>query len=596
MQAGMGSVNMGGSNMMMQMFMTKLMMSGGSEHIDEGETTGNSIFRTFLIKLLEILPVLLMGVFYEILPVITNMCNTVCMAIKQQLFQQMQRAADRATDALVSKGEEKMRSSVLLYMAKNMTARDSALIDGLVDYIVRECADAQKIGFAGCKAYIRNSQPFHISEHIEVVANFDQEEIKNNNCITGSVELFSTKLNISELRRFLEDKYLEFEARINNQISQSTQFFSHVPGTGSSQRCASSLTHGSSELVGPFVFRHYPLSTTKSLENVYGKHAVQIRKRIRHFIDNPNWYRKNGIPHTIGVLLHGPPGTGKTSFIKAIANDTKRHIISINLTAKTTQQSMRNLFFNEQLSVYTDNGVKLVTVPNDKRIYVIEEIDCLGKVVAERNHARPAEKSPCDSTDESSTNSKEKRESDETKSEPAIHLGFLLDLLDGILEMPGRIVIATTNHPEFLDSALIRPGRFDLNVQVGYCDKEMIREMYVNFFKDDPDAVATEHDFNYLDENYADYVSHQVTPAEVSCVLQNNIFDAHCAYIALRDMVRASTMKRCAKVESSPSLYSVDDTDDNTQDASVTLQKNTEDDDTSLTCADEIDDMAEANF
>jgi hypothetical protein len=60
----------------------------------------------------------------------------------------------------------------------------------------------------------------------------------------------------------------------------------------------------------------------------------------------------------------------------------------------------------------------------------------------------------------------------------AIDLGVILNLLDGILETPGRIMIMTTNHPERLDPALVRPGRIDLMVNFKKCSSEDIQEIY----------------------------------------------------------------------------------------------------------------------
>jgi len=73
-------------------------------------------------------------------------------------------------------------------------------------------------------------------------------------------------------------------------------------------------------------------------------HLASIKERVDMFIHHKDWYIKKGIPHTLGILLHGPPGTGKTSIIKSIAKDTNRHVINIKLYKDTTQTQLRNLF------------------------------------------------------------------------------------------------------------------------------------------------------------------------------------------------------------------------------------------------------------
>jgi len=91
-------------------------------------------------------------------------------------------------------------------------------------------------------------------------------------------------------------------------------------------------------------------------------------------------------------------------------------------------------------------------------------------------------------------------------------LGFLLNLLDGVLEVPDRILVMTTNYPEKLDRALIRPGRIDLILDFKKTTRETIIDMFRHFY-DLPD-----YDAKYFDE-IEDY---QYSPAEI-----NQIFFKH---------------------------------------------------------------------
>ena len=58
----------------------------------------------------------------------------------------------------------------------------------------------------------------------------------------------------------------------------------------------------------------------------------------------------------------------------------------------------------------------------------------------------------------------------------------LLNVLDGVVDSPNRIVIMTTNHPEKLDPALIRPGRIDVVTHIGSVDAEQLRRLFLNFY------------------------------------------------------------------------------------------------------------------
>jgi len=82
-------------------------------------------------------------------------------------------------------------------------------------------------------------------------------------------------------------------------------------------------------------------------------------------------------------------------------------------------------------------------------------------------------------------------------------LSFLLNLIDGIIEQPSRILIMTTNHPDQIDPALIRPGRIDIKQEFKRCSIPIIKDMIKHFF-------ATE---NHIDvTQLRDYVH---SPADV---------------------------------------------------------------------------------
>lgn len=234
---------------------------------------------------------------------------------------------------------------------------------------------------------------------------------------------------------------------------------------------------------------------------------------------------------------------GKTSLIKAIAKDTKRHIFNIKLYKDTTQSHLRNLFFNESVSVLNHNKTETYNIPLDERIYVIEDIDCLTDVIKERSPPKqnqqllpPPQNGNMSDTmlsDFSGNFNDSYAEIDNsvvTKPQTntdELTLSFLLNLLDGILETPGRILIITTNKPETLDRAFIRPGRIDINIEVGYCSVDMIKEMFNFFFNIDYDNKYT---FDVIYNN-------KITPAELNKLLLDNISSESKAYTSICEEV-----------------------------------------------------------
>ena len=80
------------------------------------------------------------------------------------------------------------------------------------------------------------------------------------------------------------------------------------------------------------------------------------------------------------------------------------------------------------------------------------------------------------------------------------------------MEMPGRMMVMTTNHPEKLDKALIRPGRIDLNLEFGKCSIRDVADIYKNFYNKEVDLEVEKE---ILDGFW--------TPAEVMQIFLNNI-------------------------------------------------------------------------
>merc|ERR1712142_221813 len=99
------------------------------------------------------------------------------------------------------------------------------------------------------------------------------------------------------------------------------------------------------------------------------------------------------------------------------------------------------------------------------------------------------------------------------KETSELTLATLLDVLDGVMEMDGRMLIITTNYPDKLDKALIRPGRIDMKVRFGPMTVKNILEMFEHYFEID---VPTEFDTTLL-------LDLKWTPAEVTQVFLNHM-------------------------------------------------------------------------
>ncbi len=184
---------------------------------------------------------------------------------------------------------------------------------------------------------------------------------------------------------------------------------------------------------------------------------------------------EKGIPYNLGILLHGEPGCGKTRFIKQMMNYTQRHGIDIKLNDGMDFNDLQHLIYNEELD---DTHI----IPQNQRILIFEDIDALGEVVKERSAAQPLSevKNASDTSNhEIKILSSLLKITNENKNN---NLSCLLNMLDGIHECSGRIIIMTTNKLEVLDKALIRPGRIDIKLHFKKCSTYDITKMIEKFW------------------------------------------------------------------------------------------------------------------
>jgi transitional endoplasmic reticulum ATPase len=198
-----------------------------------------------------------------------------------------------------------------------------------------------------------------------------------------------------------------------------------------------------------------------------GQQLLKVREMIELPLKHPELFRRLGIDPPKGVLLHGPPGTGKTMIAKAVATEVNAHFKSINgpeIISKYYGES------EKQLREIFDEASE-----NAPAIIFIDEIDSI-----------------CP-----------KREDVSGEVERRV-VAQMLTLMDGMQGRENVVVIGATNRRDALDPALRRPGRFDREIEIGVPDRDGRSEIMDVHTRQMP--IAEDFDISWVLDNTYGFV------------------------------------------------------------------------------------------
>ncbi|KAG6606856.1 AAA-ATPase, partial [Cucurbita argyrosperma subsp. sororia] len=240
-------------------------------------------------------------------------------------------------------------------------------------------------------------------------------------------------------------------------------------------------------------FRHPSTFETLALETELKK---QIMDDLKAFAAGREFYSRVGRAWKRGYLLYGPPGSGKSSLIAAMANFLCYDVYDLELTKVSDNSELRSLL------IQTTN----------RSVIVIEDIDCSVDLTADRCLKTTARE-------------------DHEEELGRVTLSGLLNFTDGLWSCCGeeRIVVFTTNFREKIDPALVRCGRMDVHVSLGTCGPAAFRSLVRNYLKIESHAL-----FDVVDSCIRS--GGGLTPAQIGEILLRNRRDVD---VAMREVVAA---------------------------------------------------------
>jgi chaperone BCS1 len=202
-------------------------------------------------------------------------------------------------------------------------------------------------------------------------------------------------------------------------------------------------------------FRNISEIPHRPIESVVLKEGQmdRILSFMRRFLDNEAEYVRLGVPYRTGIMLHGNPGSGKSSTASAIAHELGLNIYYISLSGLDGDDSLARAL--NEVPPYS--------------LAILEDVDVYNAVKT--------------------------RKDGETGESNGVTLAGMLNVLDGFNSPHGVITVMTTNHIDALDEAIIRPGRVDLMEELNELDDYQLRgicEYFVGHIPENLPHVAPE--------------------------------------------------------------------------------------------------------
>ncbi|EIW69398.1 hypothetical protein TREMEDRAFT_73837 [Tremella mesenterica DSM 1558] len=199
-----------------------------------------------------------------------------------------------------------------------------------------------------------------------------------------------------------------------------------------------------------------------------GTMKEDLLRDIESFLspEEVEWYAKTGIPHRRGYLFYGEPGGGKSTLVAALASKLRLDIYTLSLSGQMDDARLNRLLreCRPRSIILIEDIDRAFAPPKGHELLLLEE------EIEIEHHKRKSSSS----------------RSTVPEKPPQVTMSGLLNAIDGVSSQEGCILIASTNHPDQLDQALSRAGRFDVRVPFYPAQPDQARRLFLHFYSTYP--------------------------------------------------------------------------------------------------------------
>lgn len=289
-------------------------------------------------------------------------------------------------------------------------------------------------------------------------------------------------------------------------------FLQHCKDFNATAKDAMTTIHMKGNAYGGEIWQQAIVRPSRPLDTIDmdEKLKIELLNDVKEYLhpDARRFYARRGIPYRRGYLFHGPPGTGKSSFCLALAGELQLDLYMASLTGSTINE---------------DDLSRMFACLPSKCIVLLEDIDSAGI-----NREQMQDDNKKKKTKEEKEYEKRLEALGGARRRPGVSLSGLLNAIDGTSSQEGRLLVMTSNSPDALDEALIRPGRVDKQIYFGPISQASAASIYLRMFTKDKDETMASahhegHDLDRLAQTFAAKIPEgKLTPAEIQGFLLSN--------------------------------------------------------------------------